>query len=156
MSQLICGENTNNGSNIARCLRIISVWTFIPAFAFNIAHRAAFDCSFPALGLIPHAFSAALAIYELGWWECFSQKSKYRIVLQNDQEEDGPLSLHPSIITILDAVFGFSLLSCIVCAYIEMEMRARWGNIALTVVGTYATLPYIVNAYVVHLICQDI
>jgi hypothetical protein len=146
MSGLICDENTENGSSTARYLRIISVWTFIPAFAFNIAHGAAFHCSFPALGLIPHAFSVALAGYELGWWAWFSEKSKYQIVLQEDREEDRQSPLNPSLITILDAVFGLSLTACIVIAYIEMEHRAGWGDVAMSVVGTYATLPYIVNA----------
>jgi hypothetical protein len=147
MSPLICDENTNNGSGTARYLRIISMWTFIPAFVFNIAHGAAFGCTFPALGLIPHACSVVLASYELGWWAWFSDKSKskYQIVLQDDREEDGPSTLDPSIIAILDAVFGLALTVCIVLGYIEMEIRTSWGS-AISVVGTYATLPYIVNA----------
>jgi hypothetical protein len=133
-----------------RLLRTIAVWTFIPALGFNIAHASLFHCPLPALGLIPHAFSVLLVSYELGWWDTLFPKSQYQIFMQDDGNEDRPFLLHPLINTLLHAVFGFSLLGCIIGAYIEMDSRAGWyyysGSSAMTIVGTYATLPYTVNA----------
>jgi hypothetical protein len=143
-------EIIDNGSVTARYLRIISVCTFLPALIFNIAHGVAFTAVLPALGLIPHAFSVALASYELGWWALFLGKSKYKLILQDDQNEHQPSSWHTFIIMILDAGIGLALTGCTVGAYFLMESQAGWwrysGHTAMAVVGTYATLPYITNA----------
>jgi len=150
MPGCIADESRDAGRNTARLLRTISVCTFIPALAFNIAHGVVYQCALPALGLIPHAFSVALAVHELGWWEWF-RKPEYRIILQDDPEETKPSPLRILIITLLDTVFGLSLTGCIVGAYIIIVSRSGWyygGNVGLSILGTYATLPYIMNALI--------
>ncbi len=155
MPRCTSDENTECRRLNAR-LRAISVWTFIPAFAFNVAHGAVFHSVLPALGLIPHAFSVGLAVYELRWWEWVTGKPGYRLVLQEDGPEDlegdKKSLLHASIIAALDAVFGISLTVCIVGAYITICQRTGYDYYhyydaaGLNILGTYATLPYIVNA----------
>src|ERR1700760_1064414 len=58
-------ENDGSERSLTRSLRIVCVLTFIPAIAFNIAHGIIFEAALPALGLIPHALSTCLAMYEL-------------------------------------------------------------------------------------------
>jgi hypothetical protein len=149
MSRSIGDANDDTGRSTARLLRIISLWTFIPALAFNIAHGVRYNCVFPAVGLVPHTFSVALAVHELGWWRQLFGKSQYSILLEGGPERDGSSSLRNVAITVLDTVFGLSLTGCIVGAYIEMSARAGsyyYNDVGLTIVGTYATLPYILNA----------
>jgi len=152
MSLSTSDENSDIGRSTTCLLRIISVWTFIPALAFNIAHGVIFSCALPAMGLIPHAFSVGLASYELGWWEQLFRKPEYRIILQDDREGDKPSSFRAFIITVLDTVIGLSLTGCIVGAYIVMDSRSGWyyryDKAGLVIVGTYATLPYIVNTLI--------
>ena len=148
MSAYINDENRSERST-ARLLRLISVYTFIPALAFNIAHGVVYFSELPALGLIPHAFSVGLAVYELGWWDSLFRGKEYRIILQDDPEGDKPSSLRTVIVTLLDTLFGLSLTGCTVGAYIMMPVRSNWyygSDTGLIILGTYATLPYIVNA----------
>lgn len=136
--------------NNHRILRIISIWTLVPAFALNIAHGVTFHTVLPAVGLIPHVCSVLLAMYDLGWFKHWYKEHEYRLLLQTDSEEDKPSTFRNFIVLLLDTITGLSLTGCFIGSYFVLHFRGGryyWKNeIALFVLGTYATLPYIVNA----------
>jgi hypothetical protein len=138
-------------SKVTRILRIICVCTFIPALGFNLAHGIVFNSILPAMGLLPHAFSVGLAIYELGWLERLFHKHQYRIILQDESESTKPSATRDGIVALMDFLIGSALLGCIVGGYILMAGYRwyYWDNASRGIVGTYATLPFIVNAYVI-------
>jgi hypothetical protein len=151
MSLSVTSEERAGGNDVSRVLRIISVDTIIPALAFNIAHGVVSHQLLPAFGLIPHAISVAVAIYDLGWWKRFVQENT--IVLPDDSDDDNR-SRRKLIITLFDLGLALSLLGCVIGGYILISgNRCSSGYYRYNyyscgpghILGTWATMPYIVN-----------
>ena len=142
--------NDNDGKNglgrTVRLLRIISVLTFIPSLGINIAHGVIFNTVLPALGLLPHAFSVGLALYDLGWWKKLRGHPQYSIILEDPEEGKLPL-LRLFVVTLSDVILGVSLLVCIVVSYIFIASnRYYYGyDPAEAILGTWGTIPYFIN-----------
>jgi hypothetical protein len=106
----------------------------------------------PAFGLIPHAISVAVAIYDLEWLKRLIQEPQYSIVLHDDEGDDKK-SNRKLIITLFDIGLALSLLGCVIGGYILISRSWYCSGYSYyyfscvpgQILGTWATVPYIVN-----------
>ncbi len=116
-------------------LRLLTVLSFIPALPLCIAHGAISHYACPATGLIPLAASVALGLLRL-------LQPAQRIHLGSKQSSR---DLSVFVVFAADLTLAISLLAVLIAAWIHIEDRYNHGN----VVGAYATVPLLLNLYVV-------
>jgi hypothetical protein len=120
--------------------------TFIPALALNIPHGVIFHSPLPALGLIPQAFSAALAVYDLDLLGRFSRRHEYRVVLEDDTNEGIKTpNLRQAIVALVDLLLCVALICCITSGFIMLNEWRYYSGVPSAVLASFATMPYIVN-----------
>lgn len=138
------------GQSKARLLRTISVWTFVPALIFNFIHVIVFYFPLPVAGLLPHACSVGIALYELGGLEWLTKKTENRYSLIGDPTEDEPSAPQNLPVVLLDVVAAALLITCTAFSYLAIladpNRRYYTYDASVAIVGAYAILPYIVNA----------
>jgi hypothetical protein len=124
-------------------LRITCILTFIPAIVLNIVHGVLFQSPFPAVGLIPHLFSVALAIHELGVckFSYIGLSRHYQILLEDEPPKCS--IVRTGFIAFLDILIAVGLI-CFVG--ITFGISGSWMPPAGLIIETFATIPFLVNA----------
>jgi ABC-type phosphate/phosphonate transport system permease subunit len=121
--------------------------TLIPALALNIPHGVVFHTLLPAFGLLPQAFSAALAAYDIGLLSHLFDKHEYRLLLE-DEPSDRPKApgFRRTIVALFDLVLCGVLVGCVTGSFLVMGSSNYWGNrVPSAILGSFATMPYLVN-----------
>ncbi|KAM0715902.1 hypothetical protein Q7P37_008416 [Cladosporium fusiforme] len=106
-----------------RQLRIVTVLSFIPAFALNVAVGVVTELPLPALNLIPMAFSTGLGL----------------VLLVDKKRPKKPTA---------DLVAAGSLLVFLIATWIYLTERS-WLESNIAMLASYATMPPIVN-FLIH------
>lgn len=107
----------------AHLLRLITILAWIPAFALGLPHGlTAHSPPCPAIGIIPMSISACLGITHL------AKKTKYR-----------------SANIAMDLFCACFLISVLIPSWIFLTWRDLSMDGRLRVLGTYATVPMMLN-----------
>ena len=112
-------------------LRKTTVFTFPPAFILCIIHGIVAECAVPALGLIP-LFASAI----LGTFLMYRDKIAFG---------GSPVSLTRAHVCLADFGIGFALMAILIPSWIVVPQT--YGNRGDIMLGTYATVPLMVNLY---------
>ena len=136
---------------ISTFLRKACVVTFPFAFSLGIAHAASSNI-FPAITLVPQTFSTLFSIAIV----YFSSK---RLNHSNGSpgttgvvylaKEDPKRRLEKFWVFLGDLVALAGLLTCLVFTWLTLGSRSYWWNsMGEVILGTYATVPFMINMYV--------
>lgn len=139
---------------VGRPLRIVTIVTFLPAFALCVAHGVVTGNHVPAVGLVPLAFSSGVGIFLL------ARHAKKRRQIEGEgggsgeeQRHDGTgvepqleehSLTHSVLVFAVDAILAAALMVVLVFTWIHNSTSRRGGN-KMVMLAAYATIPLLVN-----------
>lgn len=136
---------------ISTFLRKVCICTFPFSFSLAIAHAATSNNVFPALTLLPQTFSTSFSlaiVYFSAKRLNHSDGSLGTTGVVFLTKEDSKRRLEKFWVFLGDLVALAGLLTCMVFSWMMLARHADWwNNGSKTVLGTYATVPFMVNMY---------
>ncbi|KAK0636123.1 hypothetical protein B0T17DRAFT_650988 [Bombardia bombarda] len=151
----------------ARFLRIVTITTFLPAFALCIAHGSLSNSPVPAVGLAPLAVSASTAIFLLSRYSKRSKQKQRATHTHDDDDDDGHdvetqeeegsslinqeqqphVLAHPILVFLVDSILAAALMVVLVFTWIRTQ---NTRDVELAMLAAYATIPLLIN-FLIHL-----
>lgn len=145
---------------VARSLRIVTIATFLPAFALCLAHGIVTKSPVPAVGLVPLAFSSGTSIFLLARHAKKKHQQQHfgsageetRTGGRDDydnrnaaepQLEEHALT-HSVLVFVVDAVLAAALMVVLAFTWVRNGASRRGGN-TMVMLASYATIPLLVN-----------
>jgi hypothetical protein len=126
---------TMSSEDPAYPLRILTIFTFVPAFPLLLAHGIVSGEVVPAVGIVPLAGSAAFSAFLL-------YKEKRR------ESDDAPV-LRPSIILAVDAFLAACIITVLIFTWLIVP--GEWGRGNWVMLATYGTFPLLANLYAAYI-----
>jgi hypothetical protein len=143
-----------SSSGSTRTLRLIPWISIFFSLCLGIPFAVAFGHIIPAIGNIFLAISCTLSLYDYSSGSpllrrLFSPTYEYRIVLGNDDDEEPQKPVNPTLLMLGDLLMAFAMALLFSFTIVEMATSSDWryynhGEI----LGTFASLPYLVTLYV--------
>jgi hypothetical protein len=131
-------------TSLARRLRYITIFAYIPALGFCLGHGIAFNIVVPALGLLPATGSVLLAIYDLELLHKLFRRHDYQIIIGEEHAGMKPGARRRFMVAATDAFLALTLVAIIITALIVAG--EYWGRSEAAIVASYATFPLWVDA----------
>lgn len=151
-------------------LRIVTIATFVPAFALGIAHGTLSNGPVPAVGLVPLFFSSSFAIFLLSRQRKRSKAKQRQSDIERSEAEattshegphqhgeddeftsllarshthsSSPYAVHPILVFFADAILAAALMVVLVFTWIGTSSSP---SAELAMLAAYMTIPLLVN-----------